>query len=385
LARERVTDIQYGFESRSAPRFRNRVVAFLFPGRLFAVPDVPPLVDILPTILEAARVPAPPGLPGRSLLSPADARAASYFEALSASLSRGWAPLHGVIRGKEKFIELPVAELYDLESDPAERSNRFAERKEAAKDLARLLPPLEVAARVPAAGSEEAAARLRSLGYEFLSYLEDQAGQPRRAIGTLEEARKRGYLDERRTTRLGLLCSQTGMPREGLTLLEPLRYSKNPDALNALGIARATAGQTERAVEAFEAALRLDPKNAVAWQNIGLTSLHAGKPGGALEAFDRAFALNDRLPRAWNGRGAALEELGRHGEALDSWKKAIALDPRQYEALLNLGVVAMEQGQRELARQALSRFASTAPAAFFAADIARARRLLKAGVAAGTP
>jgi arylsulfatase A-like enzyme/tetratricopeptide (TPR) repeat protein len=391
-------------------------------------------VDILPTLLGATRVAAPAGLPGRSLLEPADPEATSYFEALSATFSRGWAPLRGMLRGRQKFIDLPLPELYDTESDPGERMNRFSERRETAAALRRLLPPPGAAA--PAAGSAETASRLRSLGYlsgprapektygveddpkrlvgldqklqeivqlyqssrigdaialsravmkerptmpvlyEFLSYLEDQAGQLPRAIGTLEEASRRGYLDERLTMRLGLLYSQTGKPREGLALLEPLRESKNPDARNALGIARATAGQTDRAIEAFEAALRLDPRNAVAWQNIGLTRLHAGQPEQALEAFDRAFAINDRLPRAWNGRGAALEGLGRHAEALESWKRAIALDPQQFESLLNLGVVAMEQGQRDVAREALSRFASTAPPALFAEDIRRARRLL---------
>ncbi|HEY3123949.1 MAG TPA: sulfatase-like hydrolase/transferase, partial [Thermoanaerobaculia bacterium] len=378
-------------------------------------------VDILPTVLEAARVPAPQGLPGRSLLAPADPEVTSYFEALSASFSRGWAPLRGMLRGKEKFIDLPLPELYDLDSDPAERFNRFSERRETANALARLLPPGEVLAAAPAARSEETALKLRSLGYlsgggalrktygveddpkrlvgldrrlqeivqlyqagklgdaillarsamkerptmpvlyEFLSYLEDQAGQPQRAIGTLEEARRRGYLDDRLTTRLGLLYSQTGRPREGLALLEPLHESKNPDVVNALGIVRATAGETERAIQAFQSALRLDPGNAVAWQNIGLTRLHAREPEQALSAFDKAFAINDRLPRAWNGRGAALEAVGRHGEAIEAWKKAIALDPQQFEALLNLGVVAMEQGQRGLAREALSRFASNAP------------------------
>src|SRR5262249_33312701 len=226
------------------------------------------------------------GLPGRSLLSPHDPAATSYFEALTASLSRGWAPLRGMLRGTEKFISLPIPELYDLKSDPAEKSNRFAERRQQAAALARLLPPLEGSPAAATAGSEETSAKLRSLGYlsggralrkaysveddpknlvglvsdlqeivhlyqagrlpdplklarsamerrptmpvlyEFLSYLEDQAGQSRRAIATLEEARKRGYSDERLTMRLGLLYSQTGKPREGLATLEPLRGSR---------------------------------------------------------------------------------------------------------------------------------------------------------------
>ena len=394
-------------------------------------------VDILPTLLEAARVSAPAGLPGRSLLATADPAADCYFEALTASFTRGWAPLSGILRGSEKFIDLPIPELYDLREDPAERSNRFEDKKESAAALKRLLPA-PGASPVPATASEETAAKLRSLGYlsgsgasppkaygpeddpkrlvdldrelqrivqlyqegklrdsislarsamkkrptmpvlyEFLSYLEDQAGETPRAIATLEEARKRGYLDERLTTRLGLLYSQTGRTREGLEVLEPLAGSKNPDSLNALGMARATAGKTEAAIQAFQTALRIDPKNAVAWQNIGLTQLHGSRPAEALESFDKAFALNDRLPRAWNGKGAALEALGRHSESIEAWKKAISLDPQQFEAMLNLGVVALEQGQRDLARESLSRFVAAAPPALFAADLSRARQLLR--------
>ncbi|HKA35942.1 MAG TPA: sulfatase-like hydrolase/transferase [Thermoanaerobaculia bacterium] len=394
-------------------------------------------VDILPTLLDAAAVNAPSGLPGRSLLTAGDAGAASYFEALTASFTRGWAPLRGVLRGREKFIDLPIPELYDLASDPAEESNRFEEKKEAAAALKRLLPSPEAAAPSRASESEQTAARLRSLGYlsggsagkkswgpeddpkrlvdldrqlqeivalyqagklrdavalarsamkrrptmpvlyEFLSYLEDQAGETSRAIATLEEARRRAFLDERLTTRLGLLYSQTGKTKEAVALLEPLRSSKNPDVSNALGIALATSGDPARAIEAFRNALRLDPKNAVAWQNIGLTQLHANRPAEAIEAFDKAFAVNDRLPRAWNGRGAALEALGRHAEAIEAWKKAIALDPQQFEAMLNLGVVALEQGQRDLARESLARFLAGAPPSLFAEDLARARRLLR--------
>jgi tetratricopeptide (TPR) repeat protein len=394
-------------------------------------------VDILPTVLEAARLPAPSGLPGRSLLRPGEPEGSSYFESFSASFSRGWAPLRGVIRGSEKFIDLPIPELYDLRDDPREKVNRFEERPDAARSLARALPPLRPAA--PSAESAETVRSLAALGYlsggaklrpsygpgddpkklidldrrmqeivglyqqgklpealdlaravmkvrptmpvlyEFLSYLEDQGGRVDRAIAVLEEARRRGFLEERLATRLGLLYGQSGQPRRALAVLEPLRGSSNPDVWNAIGIARADAGEGERAIEAFEQALRIDPKNAVAWQNIGLTRVHANRPQEALAAFDRAFALNERLPRAWNGRGAALEELGRHAEALESWKRALELDPRQFEALLNIGVVALEQGQRALAREALERFTATAPPALFAADIERARRLLRSG------
>jgi arylsulfatase A-like enzyme/Flp pilus assembly protein TadD len=398
-------------------------------------------VDILPTVLAQARAALPSGLSGHSLLAAGNPASGSYFEALSASITRGWAPLRGVVRDGTKFVDLPIPELYDLRSDPKEEHNLALERRDAVRSLKALLPKAVAPSALPE--SVETVANLRRIGYlsgagapkktfgpeddpkklvsldadlqrvvalyqgghlseairlarnvsqrrptmpvlyEFLSYLEDQDGQAARAIATLEEAQRRGFLDERLTTRLGLLYSQTGDPRKGLALLEPLHDSRNPDALNALGIARASAGRTERAIEAFGQALRIDPKNAVAWQNIGLTHVHANRPEEALRAFDQAFAVNDRLPRGWNGRGAALEQMGRHAEAIESWKRAVELDPQQFEALLNLGTVAMEHGDRELARQALAQFAATAPPALFAADIARARRLLKQGVSSG--
>jgi arylsulfatase A-like enzyme/Flp pilus assembly protein TadD len=397
-------------------------------------------VDILPTVLEECGIPIPAGLPGRSLLAADTAGDASYFEALSAPFSRGWAPLRGMIQGGYKFIDLPLPELYDLASDPGEAHNLVGERMDRVRALKAALPaPGPTAARAPE--SADTVARLRSLGYlsgsapakerygpeddpknlvaldsdlqrvvrlyqqqkldeaialardvirrrpgmstgyEYLSFLQGQLGRDAQAAATLEEAKRRGLLSESLASRLGLLYSAQGKSREALAVLEPLRGSRNPDVLNALGIARATAGRVPEALEAFESAHSADPGNATAYQNIGLTYVQHDRPADAVAAFQKAFAINERLPRAWNGLGAALERLGRHAEALDCWKRAIALDPQQFEEMLNLGVVALEQGDAALGRQALARFVSTAPAGLFAADIGRARKLL-AGKAA---
>ena len=60
-------------------------------------------VDVMPTLLDAVGVAAPAGVDGRSLLTLAVTGRApdapGYFESLSASLNRGWAPLYGVSRG----------------------------------------------------------------------------------------------------------------------------------------------------------------------------------------------------------------------------------------------------------------------------------------------
>jgi superkiller protein 3 len=213
-------------------------------------------------------------------------------------------------------------------------------------------------------------------GYEFLSLLQGQAGDDAAAIRTLEEAKRRNLLAENLISRLGLLYSENGRHREALSVLEPLATSRNPDVLNGLGIALAGAGKTREALAAFHRALEVDPRDAMAYQNIGITQLHQGKLSEALASFDAAFAINDRLPRAWNGRGVALKESGRPEEAIQAWKRAVELDPEQFDALFNLGVVALERRDKDLARSSLSQFVDRAPPARFGPDIARARGML---------
>jgi Flp pilus assembly protein TadD len=70
-------------------------------------------------------------------------------------------------------------------------------------------------------------------------------------------------------------------------------------------------------------------------------------------------------------------ELNDPAGAIASWRRAAELDPRQYDALLNLGVVAAQRGERNVARDALRRFVATAPPALYAKDLQRARRMLK--------
>ena len=57
----------------------------------------------------------------------------SYFEAMSAAVTRGWAPLRGVLVGREKFIDLPIVELYDLAADPKEVEQRRPRREPTAR------------------------------------------------------------------------------------------------------------------------------------------------------------------------------------------------------------------------------------------------------------
>ena len=127
-------------------------------------------VDLLPTILDAAGVPPPEALSGASLRDVIGVRGGrdrpSYFEAMTPTLARGWAPLRGVIAGRDKFIDLPIPELYDLVADPREAQNGASTRADRARVLFNTLKGFNIAPPGrPQEETPDTLERLRSLGY----------------------------------------------------------------------------------------------------------------------------------------------------------------------------------------------------------------------------
>ncbi len=391
-------------------------------------------VDILPTVLELAGAPPPADLPGRSLLHAAESETI-YFESLSASLNRGWAPLTGVIADGLKYVDLPIPELYDLKADPRETRNLVAERPDAVRRLKAMLPAAARAA-APRATSEEARRLLAlgylsgsadhhgpyteaddpkrlvgldakihrvidlyqrgdrpaaqalakeilrerpsmSVGYDFLSFLLQQEGRDAEAADVLLSAVRKGLASEEMRQKLALILCERGRPAEALEALKPVAQSDDPDTQNTIGIALTDLGRTPEALRVFGEVARRHPTNPIAFENMGIALLKSRDAAGALEKLNHALAINEKLPRSLNTKGVAQMELGDPAGAIASWSRAAELDPRQYDALLNLGVVAAERGEMNVARDALRRFVATAPPALYAKDLQRARRMLK--------
>jgi arylsulfatase A-like enzyme/Flp pilus assembly protein TadD len=393
-------------------------------------------VDIVPTILDAAGTAIPKELPGQSLLrtvAPGD----SYFESLSASLNRGWAPLTGIIHGGMKYVDLPIAELYDLPRDPHESINLIDERRrdvgEARKLLQRMQTELSLSQR---SISPEEVARFRSLGYvagsapsqsrytaaddpkslvrvdtkmhdaidsferhnparglqlarevvaerptmvagrEILAFMlrqNDLVGEAIEQLKIIVRDPGAGIADR---VQLALLYCETAQPGAAIDLLAPLATTKNPDVLNAFGVALSDQGRAKEAREQFERVFSIDSNNAPALQNLGILSLRQGDVSAALSYLNRALALNPKLPLALNTLGVAYARSNDFGRAVDAWNRAVQVDPRQYDALYNIGMVESRAGHREEARRAFTQFVETAPKSNYAADIAAARQAL---------
>ncbi len=393
--------------------------------------------DITPTILDLVGLTIPGPVDGQSLVHPPPRERPLYFEALDAALTRGWAPLRGVVQGDWKYIDLPDAELYDVAADPGELQNRI-DRDAHADPLKRALAQVSTKeASAPAVALDpEAAGRLRSLGYTGGSSRRSSSGpadDPKRlvalneqfntALTAFDEGRApealsmfQAILRERpdfvaaRTSaatvllaagrnveavdllraglrdqpaapellaRLGSALRAAGDLRGAADTLDRATRAgdQNPEVLNDLAVVYAGLGRKDEARAVFKQLLDRNPASATTWFNLGLFELQSRRPAEAADAFRRATSIDAGYGDAWQALGAALVERDVPA-AIDAWRHAEQLLPREYDLLFNLGMLLADSRTPSEAIPYLERFEREAPRDRYATDMARVQATL---------
>ena len=364
-------------------------------------------VDLLPTVLDTLSIAPPDGIAGRSLLpqlagvSTGDAQMSAqpmYFEALSGSLNRGWAPLRGVIRQRFKYIDLPIPELYDLEHDPKEEHNLADSDRRQVEDLRALVAAIQSRDSQPEHRAETADARqrLRGLGYVTaaaavqprytesddpkrlialdallqevnrlyfagdlrgalarcrqlverrptmavslleLAHLERESGNLTAAIDALRRAARLNPEDTQTISLLGAYLTQAGRATEAIDLLAPYARRDPPDlqVLVSHALALAASRQWTEALSTLAEARRQDPTNAMLRVEAGTVYLMAGDRTRARQEFEAALTLNRSVARAYSSLGVMAAEDGHRDKAIAYWKQALNADPHEAAKLL---------------------------------------------------
>jgi len=106
-----------------------------------------------------------------------------------------------------------------------------------------------------------------------------------------------------------------------------------------IGAANKSLGNTERALEAFTNALKLEPQNSEGFVNLGNTYKDQGKYKDAIAAYETAITINLRNTKAYNNLGVTLRELGKYEKAIDALNHVIKFEPKSAMAFNNLGNV----------------------------------------------
>ncbi len=117
------------------------------------------------------------------------------------------------------------------------------------------------------------------------------------------------------------------------------------EAHNCRGIVLAKLERHQDALVSLDKAAALKPDYAECQNNLGIVLHELGRLEEALASFDKAIALKPDNARAHNNRGAVLNDLRRIDDALISYEKAIALNPSYAGAFYNRGM-AMHDSKR---------------------------------------
>ena len=252
-------------------------------------------VDLLPTLLDVVGAPANSAAGSGSSLrevvpaSPrlrrtsGDGDRPSYFEAMTPTLTRGWAPLRGVIAGRDKFIDLPVAELYDLAADPSETRNLAAARTDRGQVLLNTLKTFDVAPPGrPRAETPDTIERLRSLGYI------GGAAAPARERYTEDDDPKRLIEIEQMMTRAAQ-ASDRRQPHEAIELYQRViaRRSDTEDAYRKLALVYWRLGRPRDAIATLELALKNHVTQSEVRIKLGSTWSKAARPIAPLRCSSR--------------------------------------------------------------------------------------------------
>ena len=237
------------------------------------------VTDVLPTVLDGLGRSVPTGLDGRSLLATSGERG-TYFESYSGYLQYGWSPLAGWTDGNVKVLQGTDPELYDLSTDPGERTNLVAERPDDLGRARSVLGELAARPRLAIAGAidESLAADVQALGYA------GAAGSPDVLPDPLDET--------------GLPAPRKRMEELERFYAAVLRYNK---------------GKRVQAIEELRAIVTENPGNATALNVLATYLLAERKPAEALAVLERIPAHAQERVTVQDLFGHCFEQLGSAG------------------------------------------------------------------------
>jgi arylsulfatase A-like enzyme len=376
-------------------------------------------VDIMPTVLELTGTQA--AGEGQSLVHALKGFALPerpiYFEAMDAALTRGWAPLSGVIDDGWKYIDLPLPELYDLSADAAEHSNRIDHDSARASRLRELTSRMRAgAAHAPSAtalADDDARARLRALGYASggpataADWREEN--DPKRllplharfqkgadlAVHDREAAIRemRSLIDERPDfsaayEAAATLLMESGRPRDAAAVLSAARARglRHRALVERLGAALLASGDARGAITTLEPAATMEPEALDVRYTLALAYISAGDYARARETLTTIVRLDPTAVDAWTNLGTLDLQRGAMREAQQAFERALEVDDSVVPALKGLGA-ALEASDPARAAMLWDRALTLAPSdhallarlAFLLAksDIARAKPYLE--------
>ena len=95
--------------------------------------------------------------------------------------------------------------------------------------------------------------------------------------------------------------------------------------------------RVDKAINANEKAVELNPKDFEAHNNLGMNFQQIGKYDDAIACYEQAIKLNPNIPLVYYNLGNSFKEIDKLIQAESNYKQALSLKPDYVEVYLNLG------------------------------------------------
>jgi arylsulfatase A-like enzyme/Tfp pilus assembly protein PilF len=340
------------------------------------------LVDVMPTMLQAAGIAVPAEVQGESLLalmttttkgegehSAATANSwrdrPAYSQADYPHLAFGWSALQSLRTGKYLYIQAPRRELYDQTVDP-EAEHNLAETSAAVADtLASQVHAFQDKTtskrEAPKVSDEKVAAldpalqqKLASLGYvtgdSQIAKPSDEGADPKDKIAAANTIRNTNALLD------------NGHYEEAVPILQKLiaQEPEMPMLYFKLGGVYMHLQQYDKAYPMLTKAVELDPKFTMAELDLGKTMMRLGDVQGATAVLERLTARVPNLIDAHLLLEIAYARANRP-ETISECEKVLKIIPEQYGTYMVLGRYLAKSGDPEAALLKLEKAAALRP------------------------
>jgi predicted Zn-dependent protease len=132
-------------------------------------------------------------------------------------------------------------------------------------------------------------------------------------------------------------------------------HPENPWGHYMLGMSAWKGGESEKALNAFDQALKLDPSHRKSLFNSSRVLLESDRPKEALERIEKALALEPMSNEGLRLLGRVRYELGNVDGAIEAYRRALSIDERDVWSMNNLGLIYIQKDSSPEALAPLAR------------------------------
>ncbi len=280
------------------------------------------LADVVPTLGDLLGFDCPRKVQGKSRMP--EIRGAPgpvtpiYLETVYPQENYGWSDITGVLSGSWKYLRVTEPELYNVDEDPGETVNLFAEEKEVVRDMEALLDSLSASLSL-------------DFGYDARTELD---------ADTQEKLENLGYIW---TAEQG--ADQNIDPKRMIHVVNQIDY----------GLLLFTRGELDEAARIFSGILEMDPNNLTAHNLLGICFIKMGRESEALYHWRKVIELKPNSIDARRNLAKVLKSRKLYPQAAEQFRTVLELNPDDVKSLVELGEMSLASGDTGAATDYYSR------------------------------